>query len=204
MPTITDWLMVVITVVYVGATIAIYKSNKDALMASEKQVDASITQVGILKEQIKISTNLQLFESRVKVLKQLEDKTGFLEHESLLDILFSEEIVNAEKEITTLCGQRNLLLLSLRPISYELNFITFFNENYPKLMGPYATKLDIGFFIDDIEVIASPIKSGGKPILDQEKSKGIRDRALEITDEIETKRKEFFIEAKLFIKSTIE
>ncbi len=203
-PLITDWIMVVITIAYVLATIAIYRSNKGTLEAAKKQVDASISQAGILKDQIKISTNLQLFESRVKTLKQLEDKTGFLEHESLLDILFTEEIVNLEKQVILLCNQRNLLLLSFSSISRQLNYLTFFNENFPKLKNAYISKLDIGFFIDSIEIKASAFTSGGEPILDPEKSESIREQAFAITDEIELKRADFFSFAKMFIKSTIE
>ena len=65
MPTITDWLMVGITLVYVIATIAIYKSNKDSAKATRDQVNASVEQIGILQKQLKQSTNLQLFDRRI-------------------------------------------------------------------------------------------------------------------------------------------
>ena len=58
MATITDWLMVGITIVYVIATIAIYKSNKASARATREQVEISAKQIDILQKQLKQSTNL--------------------------------------------------------------------------------------------------------------------------------------------------
>ena len=203
-PIITDWLMVIITIIYVVATIVISKANKDALKASEKLVDASIAQVNTLKEQIKTSTNLQLFESRVNVLKKLEQMTGFGEHESLLDILFTEEIVNKEKEIISLCNQRNQVLNYYSVISHSLGYMAYCEESLPKLKGAYVSKSEINGFIDKFEGKSSRVTISANPISNPDESKTIREKAVGYTDDIAKNIEEFFVIAKLFIKQTIE
>ena len=67
MPTITDWLMVWITLAYVGATIAIYKANK-------KVADAAKDQLTTAKTAIELSKNMELLDKRTTLLDRIRNR----------------------------------------------------------------------------------------------------------------------------------
>lgn len=81
---VTDWLMVVITVVYVGATIAIYKANK-------KVADAAKDQLTTAKSAIELSKNLELLDKRTTLLdrirKRADESPFFLDR--IMDLEFA-------------------------------------------------------------------------------------------------------------------
>lgn len=50
-PSITDWIMVGITAIYVVATIAIFRANKKSARAAEKQIEQAKEQINEMKRQ---------------------------------------------------------------------------------------------------------------------------------------------------------
>ena len=79
-PMITDWLMVVITTIYVIATICITKSNKDSASASREQLKESIRQ----KQMIEIS---KLLERETYLQKTIIEKRNQIVNQILINEL---------------------------------------------------------------------------------------------------------------------
>lgn len=204
MPTITDWLMVGITVIYVGATIAIYKSNKDALKASEKQVDASIAQVGILKEQIKTSTNLQLVDRRIDLLKNLECENAFIEHEPMLDILFPDRVTELEKDIVRIRKSRESILHSFFCVARNVKLNAYTSEHFEKVSRINVTIGEIQNYISPIKNPANEkANSVGQQYLPLQESEQMEKEAIQLTKDIQAKKEEMFGLARQFIKDSI-
>lgn len=80
-PNISDWIMIVITAVYVYATIRIYQSNKrsadaarDQIKESQKQLTESQKQLAELQKQHSQNVGIQLYSIRKTFLKQFGEK----------------------------------------------------------------------------------------------------------------------------------
>lgn len=205
MPAITDWLMVGITLVYVVATIAIYKSNKDSAKATRDQVNVSVEQIGVLQKQIKQSTNLQLFDRRLDSLKSFECENAFSEHEPLLDILFPDYIVSIEAEILQILKLRQGILMSFFQNAHHLRLQGFSSEFYSKANGLNSSISDVQHFIAPIKKPANEaIAPSGAPFLAMEESQRMETEAIEYTKEIEKLKQEFFTQARNFIAKSIE
>lgn len=204
MPTITDWLMFGITVVYVGATIAIYLSNKDALKASQKQIDASTAQVGILKEQMKISTSLQLLDRRIDLVKCLENDNAFIEHEPMLDILFPDSVSELEKDIIRLRESREGILYSFFRAAKNVKLNAYSDEHFKTIARINAAVGEIRHYILPIMNPANEkTNSAGQPYLPLQQSKQMKEEAIQLTKDIQAKKEKMFDLARQFIKDSI-
>lgn len=205
MTTITDWLMFGITVVYVIATVAIYKSNKASAKATREQVEISTKQIDILQKQLKQSTNLQLLDRRLDLLKSFEGEDAFTEPEPLLRILFPESICEVEKELLSLRKERQAILHSFFCVAKNIRLTGNFSELFKETVLANATISQIQGFIAPIKSRAKDeIAPSGEPFLDVVKGQQMEDAAIRYTKELELKKEDFFIQAREFISKSFE
>ena len=197
MPTITDWLMVVITAIYVVATFLIFLSNNKSAQATQDQVNASV-------KQVQRATDLQLFDRRVDLLKQFEDANAFSEHEILLEILFSSSLVSIEEEVINLHKKRTRSMSYFNNLSRSIYTFNDDDEN-TELGNANESIEELRGHISTIkEDACSYITNSGRPIFDPEKFQTMEQEAIYYTGEICRRRDEFFDVAKDFIKQTIQ
>jgi len=204
MTTIVDWLMVGVTAVYVITTVAIYIINRRALKATQKQVDLSTVQIEVLKEQIRMSPNLQLFNRRTELLNQFEKEEAFSEHEPLLEILFPEQVVDLEKQIIELLKQRRDKLNSINNVARNAKLYSYVNEHFFRVNRVSAS-------YKDLKLCTSPIiKDASKTFVQNDQSdqvlhefQELEDEVLALTLEISIKREELFKIARKFLSETL-
>lgn len=113
-PSITDWLMVVVTAVYVLTTVLICVSNYKSAKASNQQIKE-------MKKQQEQNVAIQLFEKRLNVLEKIEnfckslyswefnltEFTPISENEIVL--LFDYEVYTLYRDIYSLGEKINIL-----------------------------------------------------------------------------------------------
>lgn len=91
-------LMVLITVIYVIATISISHSNRKSAEASRKQLEASQKQLETSQKQQEQNVGLQLYDRRKEVIENISQKKY---NEAVLDVqlLFNEELFDPFEKI---------------------------------------------------------------------------------------------------------
>ena len=197
--------MVGITIVYVIATIAIYKSNKASARATREQVEISAKQIDILQKQLKQSTNLQLLDRRLNLLISFETEDAFTEHDPLLSILFPENICEIEKELLYLRKERQAVLHSFFCVARNVKLTGNFSEQFNEVIRINATTSQILTFIAPIKMRAKDeIAPSGAPFLDEARGQQMEEAAIRYTKELARKKDEFFIQAHKFIAESVQ
>lgn len=96
-PSITDWMMLVVTIVYVAATIIICISNYKSASAAKKQLEEAKNQLEESKKNQKQNAGIQLYELRKVALTGVIAENTELEAD--IELLFDNSILNAYKEL---------------------------------------------------------------------------------------------------------
>jgi len=192
-----DNVMLIITSIYVIATIAIFFTNNASAKATRDQVS-------VTAKQMQRSTELQLLDRRLGLLKELEKDDTFIKHDPLLDILFPDQVIKLEKELIEIRTQRQAILQSFLIDAVHVGLNNFGSEKFSKVNSINSSVNDIQSFITPIQEQASKIIApSGKPFLEVEKGIHMEEDALADTKIIEQKKREFFDIANSFIKETL-
>ena len=146
-------LMVLITVIYVIATISISHSNRKSAEASRKQLESS-------QKQQEQNVGLQLYDRRKKVIENISQKKY---DEAVLDVqlLFNEELFDSFK----------IIALKGKKIEELLNSMVMFEMMFGEKIGEEA--LGLILFFRNKAVNDEDIDQLKKAIIQALNSKGI-------------------------------
>lgn len=108
MPTITDWIMVVITAVYVIATIFICYFNGKSASAACNQIKEAQEQLKESQHQQQQNTGIQLYQLRKDVIQKLS-KEEYNEIYWDISLLFDDSIFNEFVSLTTKVQKLNMI-----------------------------------------------------------------------------------------------
>lgn len=131
MPTITDWLMVGITIVYVIATIAIFRANKKSAEVAETQLQQSRDETEELRRQFEESQRLSCQPFLQVEIPNFIPKTQFeinlplCKDEDVYDHLYNNVFI---KNIGN--GAATNIIYT-----WELKDINVYNSDFPQING---------------------------------------------------------------------
>ena len=108
MPTITDWIMVVITAVYVIATIFICYFNGKSASAACNQIKEAQEQLKESQHQQQQNTGIQLYQLRKDIIQKLS-KEEYNEIYWDISLLFDDSIFNEFVSLTTKVQKLNMI-----------------------------------------------------------------------------------------------
>lgn len=95
---LTDWIMIAITLVYVVATIFIWRANQKSAKMAEKQIDES-------RKALQKSIDMQLYDKRLAVANNFEEN-NYSNSTMEISLLFGNTIFHMVKELRTLIEQQ--------------------------------------------------------------------------------------------------
>ncbi len=105
MPTITDWIMVIVTIIYVIATIVICCFNGFSASAASKQIKEAQEQLKESQHQQQQNTGIQLYQLRKDIIQKLSEEEYneiYWDISLLFDDSIFDEFVSLTAQVQTL------------------------------------------------------------------------------------------------------
>lgn len=191
-------LMVVITLVYVIATINISRSNRKSAEASHKQIAAA-------QKQQELNVALQLYAMRKEVINKLLQKQ-FNEVFGDIPLLFTDDLYSKFQKIASKAEKIEYLQKSIKQFETELNLLAGPNalENIRKTCATLGPIADTDILKETVLQYLSRINKRADYTKDVEEYAEQVNQVRVLEHQVERENSQLILEFREFIKQSIQ